>query len=175
MVATARPRMTPFPDHRDAALALAKLAAGAPVPDVTEHVDPTTFPDLWGVAWQAALDARADKKPVPDAIRSALKGQKSLAALLKAISAVDPEEAFVSSSALREGVPEGTINAVVFHSAKEIAEATPEEPEWIVQGFLARGAITELDGPPKRAGKTTWMSLLSRVRKPTATAGWRRG
>jgi AAA domain len=41
-----------------------------------------------------------------------------------------------------------------FRTAKDLAEAA-ERVEWIVRGYLAKGAITELTGKAKVAGKTT--------------------
>jgi hypothetical protein len=42
-----------------------------------------------------------------------------------------------------------------FLTAKEIAEATPEKPEWVIEPWIVRGGITELDAKIK-AGKTSW-------------------
>ena len=41
-----------------------------------------------------------------------------------------------------------------FRRASDIARETPEEPDWVWEGFLARGATTEIDAKVK-AGKTT--------------------
>lgn len=43
-----------------------------------------------------------------------------------------------------------------FITARELFEAESEPVEWICKPWLARGAITELDGAPKSAGKTTF-------------------
>jgi hypothetical protein len=48
----------------------------------------------------------------------------------------------------------GSAEPSLFRSAATLARETPEHPEWIVEPFLARGALTELDAKPKR-GKTT--------------------
>jgi hypothetical protein len=45
-----------------------------------------------------------------------------------------------------------------FRTAKEVAEATPKEVPWLALPWVAKGAITEIDGPIKRAGKTTLVS-----------------
>lgn len=42
-----------------------------------------------------------------------------------------------------------------FRTAKEIAETTPATVPWVAKPWLAVGAITELDGKIKAAGKTT--------------------
>ena len=47
-----------------------------------------------------------------------------------------------------------------FRSAREIAAELPEHVDWCWDGLLAFGAITEIDGRPKRAGKTTLVAFL---------------
>jgi putative DNA primase/helicase len=44
--------------------------------------------------------------------------------------------------------------ASLFRTARQVAEATPEVAEWVVQPWVAKGSITELDGKIKY-GKTT--------------------
>jgi hypothetical protein len=46
-----------------------------------------------------------------------------------------------------------------FRTAKELSQAA-ERVEWIVRGYLARGAVTELTGKPKVSGKTTLIGHL---------------
>ena len=46
-----------------------------------------------------------------------------------------------------------------FRSGKDLADAA-ERVDWVVRGFLARGAITELTGQAKRAGKTTLLCFI---------------
>jgi hypothetical protein len=46
-----------------------------------------------------------------------------------------------------------------FRTARELAEATPEVTEWIVEGLVAVGCITELDAKAK-AGKTTKLAHM---------------
>ena len=43
-----------------------------------------------------------------------------------------------------------------FWTAREIFESSPEAVNWVVKPFLADGVITELNGKPKSAGKTTF-------------------
>ncbi len=50
-----------------------------------------------------------------------------------------------------------------FRTARQIAEATPTRPPWRVEGMLVDGAITELDGKAKLAGKTTFTGFLVRA------------
>lgn len=47
-----------------------------------------------------------------------------------------------------------------FRTAREIGEAVPEVVDWLAHGYVARGAVTELDGKPKVSGKTTLMLAL---------------
>jgi hypothetical protein len=47
-----------------------------------------------------------------------------------------------------------------FRTAREVAKATPREVPWVVRPWVAKGAITEIDGPIKRAGKTTLVSHM---------------
>ena len=42
--------------------------------------------------------------------------------------------------------------ALVFHSARQMVDATPEHPDWVWDGYLAAGVITVLAGLPKRQG-----------------------
>ena len=49
-------------------------------------------------------------------------------------------------------------SSLKFRTAKEVAGVTPREVPWLVSPWIAKGAITEIDGPIKRAGKTTLVS-----------------
>jgi hypothetical protein len=51
---------------------------------------------------------------------------------------------------------------LTFRTAKEVAEATPQATEWLVFPWVAKGAITEIDGKIKAAGKTTFTSHMVR-------------
>ncbi len=44
-----------------------------------------------------------------------------------------------------------------FQTAREIAESTPDRPEFVVEGIAALGAATEIDGKAKSSGKTTFL------------------
>lgn len=63
-------------------------------------------------------------------------------------------------SFLPDGPPEET-KALRFRTAREIAATTSDDVEFAA-AFLAFGAITELDGKPKAAGKTTFILELVR-------------
>ena len=50
-----------------------------------------------------------------------------------------------------------------FMTAAEIATEVSADVEWIVRPWIAKGAITELDGKVKSAGKTTWVTFMCRA------------
>ena len=50
-------------------------------------------------------------------------------------------------------------------TARETAEATPDRPEWIAHGYVAAGAVTEIDGKVKGGKTTLVMALIAAVRK----------
>ena len=49
-----------------------------------------------------------------------------------------------------------------FRTAADIANDTPQSVPWIVEGWVAEGSITEVDGKVKLAGKTTFLLAMSR-------------
>lgn len=49
-----------------------------------------------------------------------------------------------------------------FYTAREIAAQVPKDVSWIARPWIARGAITEMDGKIKVAGKTTFLLHLCR-------------
>ena len=50
---------------------------------------------------------------------------------------------------------------IKFRTAKEVADETPPKTEWAAFPYLAKGAITEVDGKIKVGGKTTWVSHMA--------------
>ncbi|MDP9355364.1 MAG: AAA family ATPase [Chloroflexota bacterium] len=50
-----------------------------------------------------------------------------------------------------------------FRTAREIAEATPEQPDWIVEPWIVAGGVTELSGKIKAGGKTTLITHMCRA------------
>ena len=70
----------------------------------------------------------------------------------------DPEK--VSAQYKKEVWAERKIR---FRTAAEVAQETPAEVDWICPPWVARGSITELAGKIKAAGKTTWLTYLSRA------------
>jgi hypothetical protein len=65
------------------------------------------------------------------------------------------------SAAPREGI--AAERKLLFRSAREIAEAATEDAAWILDGYIAEGAITEIDGKIKSAGKTTLATYFCRA------------
>jgi len=63
------------------------------------------------------------------------------------------------SAAPRDGVP--AERKIRFRTALEVASETPAETEWIAYPYVAKGAITEVDGKIKAGGKTTWISHMA--------------
>lgn len=45
-----------------------------------------------------------------------------------------------------------------YRTASEVADGTTEEPSWVIYSYVAREAVTELDGKVKAAGKTTLLA-----------------
>ena len=52
---------------------------------------------------------------------------------------------------------------LTFHTAREISAHVPAETCWRAYPWVADGAITEIDGKIKAAGKTTWLLALCRA------------
>jgi hypothetical protein len=50
-----------------------------------------------------------------------------------------------------------------FMTARELFESKPEPVEWVCEPWLALEAITELDGAPKSAGKTTFALAMCKA------------
>lgn len=96
-----------------------------------------------------------DAPPSGDAADFAAAGGTAEAA--RALIAAAPP--FVSA-APKGGVP--AESNVPFRSAPEVAAAVSAEPRFVADPYVAEGAITEVDGKIKAAGKTTWTTHLCR-------------
>lgn len=57
----------------------------------------------------------------------------------------------------------GAERKLTFRTGTEIAAHTPTEVPWLVKPWVAGGAITEVDGKVKVAGKTTWVTHMVRA------------
>jgi hypothetical protein len=73
------------------------------------------------------------------------------------------------SDAIPNSIGASQIKALTVRTAREIAETTPETPDWLIEGYLAKGVITFLTGKAKIAGKTTFTFFRHQgnVRRPT--------
>jgi hypothetical protein len=71
---------------------------------------------------------------------------------LAPLATPDDDEPPVETLPLRQGLP--------YHTPRQIAAETSEHVDWIVGGYVARQAITEVDGKIKQAGKTTLLLHL---------------
>lgn len=56
--------------------------------------------------------------------------------------------------------PDPPRSGIPYRTALQVAQGTSEHPDWLVPGFVALQAITELDGKIKSSGKTTWATHL---------------
>jgi len=54
------------------------------------------------------------------------------------------------------------LTSLEFLTAKQIAEETPDEIRWVAKPWIAAGAITEVSGKVKSAGKTTFLLGIAR-------------
>ena len=59
--------------------------------------------------------------------------------------------------------PIGQKESLPFQTARELAAEAPAEVDWIARPWVAAGAVTELTGKVKAAGKTTWALALCRA------------
>lgn len=99
---------------------------------------------------------------------------------------VVPRAAVSDTAARPEKVSIASKNGVAierkltFHTAREIAASVVPEIDWAAYPWTARGAITEVAGKIKAAGKTTWVTHLIRASldgvpfmgQPTTKMGW---
>ncbi len=50
---------------------------------------------------------------------------------------------------------------IPYRTPLEVAASTSEHPDWLLHGFVALGALTEVDGKIKSSGKTTFVTHLT--------------
>lgn len=74
-----------------------------------------------------------------------------------------PEDAPDAPDAIHSGAGDAPAAGMNFRTAADLFTGLPETTSWRVDGLIPDGAITELDGPAKRAGKTTFMAHLIRA------------
>jgi hypothetical protein len=112
---------------------------------------------LGGKAAEARIFEWEDVPPKGDAADHPAvlsRSKQGVGELLDAMAAVP-----IYSSAPREGVADERI--LRFKTAKELAEETPAVTEWVARPWVAKGAITEVDGKIKAGGKTTWITYMA--------------
>ena len=60
-----------------------------------------------------------------------------------------------------------------FRTAAEIEREAPTSPGWIAEPWVAKKAVTDVNGKPKSAGKTTWLlRLIAAVLNGDPFMGW---
>jgi hypothetical protein len=69
----------------------------------------------------------------------------------------------ILSAASRDRVSaeSGRVSAFPFRTARDLAVNAPSDVVWIAKPWLAQGAITEVTGKVKSAGKTTWATHMA--------------
>lgn len=83
-------------------------------------------------------------------------------------------QAPVENPALEEASPPLEIHSAVsrdddaaerirFRTAAEFAAEVPPDVPWAVRPWVAKGSVTEIVGPPKSAGKTTFVLAMLRA------------
>ena len=154
--------------HQQIFLAAKQLrAAGSSVDLVTVGATLAGHPDFEGrggrgyLAALPAMSVPALNAPQYARIVRALSIQRQARVIGHAlyegqISPADAQEALLG---LRVQETAGDLPTI---SAVEFCRQVPEEPEWIVEGYLARGTITELDAKIK-TGKTHFATDLIRA------------
>jgi hypothetical protein len=70
------------------------------------------------------------------------------------------EQDVVVAKPAPEGDRVGAETKLEFRTAEQIATESPNGVDWIARPWVAKGAITEVDGQVKAAGKTTWMTHM---------------
>ena len=62
-----------------------------------------------------------------------------------------------------QGAVSVTPPTLSFLTAKELCESTPDEPDWIVEGFISVGVLTEMNGKPKDGKTTISFNMIEKV------------
>ena len=143
---------------------VARLLRGAP----TDGVDPAALPEPWRSLAERIVAAEPGQRLEAFAAALAAQPAEDARALRLALIAVDPDEPPSADGA--DAPPAGATGAtgatpprLPFRTARELAAETPEVVEWVAEPWVALGCITELDGRPKTAGKTTWVLHLCKA------------
>jgi hypothetical protein len=83
-------------------------------------------------------------------------------ALMSDDGATLKQEEVAAKPAFEEGGV-GAETKLEFRTGEQIAKESAESVEWIARPWVVKGAITEVDGQVKAAGKTTWMTHMCRA------------
>jgi hypothetical protein len=81
----------------------------------------------------------------------------------EALKKVRQAYSYPISNGNHSAAPRVTVPAEIglrFTTAADVVESVPAEVPWIVRPWAVSGAITELDGKPKSAGKTTFLTHM---------------
>lgn len=108
---------------------------------------------LQGIAAEVRVFDWPDAPPKGDAADHPAvlsRSRESIGELLGAMAATSIYSSATSTQGMDERKP-------VFKTAKEVAGETPAEIPWSSRPWTAKGAITEIDGKIKAAGKTTFV------------------
>lgn len=81
--------------------------------------------------------------------------------IARSISRYAPGDSNILSAASYQ--TEEAERKLLFRTGKEIADEAPADVPWIARPWVASGAITEVDGKVKQAGKTTFLTHLVRA------------
>jgi hypothetical protein len=86
----------------------------------------------------------------------------------------DPVEVQAKFERDAEAALEAGCNGLKFRSPREICESAPAKTQFIWEGYIAPGCITEISGAAKRSGKTTLqLSLVRHILDGKAFLGLR--
>jgi hypothetical protein len=89
-------------------------------------------------------------------------GEREVRGIARSLARYEPDVGeFVSSAQNPRATDANETLSGLFRTARQVAEATPADTQWIAPGVAACGAITELSGAIKTAGKTTFVLALT--------------
>jgi len=102
-----------------------------------------------------AVNGRTGASPLP---------VDEVASIARSVARYAPGErgpVVVLSAQQREAL--GRQTRTLFRSGREVVDEVPASWRYVVRPWIARGMVTELDGKPKAAGKTTFLLHLVRA------------
>ena len=111
-------------------------------------------------AWIVELPGLPPKGDVSDWLDAGGTADELRRLLLAARAAGDDEPTVHAAHSSTSSREERTLP---FRTARAVGEEVPEQVDWFVPGYIAAGAVTELVGKIKAAGKTTWLTHAVRA------------